>query len=113
MDQYAPIIVPVTVAVIFGIWKLLSRGIQWIAHEISENVVRSIGDTLSVRWKADMDAALEYINAELTDNGGSSLKDKVGDIDDRLQDIESQLEQEFNWRPRRKRHYDENDAYPA
>ena len=112
MDEYWPIIAPLAVIAIAGIWKLTLRGVQWIAHEISQNVVQSIGDTLAVRWNEDMDTALEPIMFQLRTNGGNSLRDVVNEINDRLSEVEGQLETEFSWKPRRRRPYDEGDAYP-
>jgi hypothetical protein len=82
---------------------------KWITREIASDVVDAIGDTLSQRWKEDMSHALGPIYAELQDNGGASLKDKIRSIDNRLDDIESQLEGQIVFHPDR-RFYDEGDA---
>ena len=102
MEQFGPVIWPLAVVTVIGLWHALGKGIRWISREVAENVVEAIGDTLSARWKADMDRALTPIYAELKDNGGASLKDKVKSIDQRLGDIEQQLEHEITFKPDRR-----------
>lgn len=90
-----PIFAPIAVLAIVGVWKLLVSFVRWISQEVATNVVQAIGDSLSTRWRADMDKALQPVYAELQVNGGNSLKDKVIYIDQRLTDIEHQLEAEL------------------
>jgi hypothetical protein len=88
--------VGVAIGVATPILYLIVRAVtKWFARTISRQVVDAIGDSLQVRWRADIDAALDdalaSINAELKTNKGSSLKDHVAAISLRLSNIEAQV----------------------
>jgi hypothetical protein len=62
--------------------------VKFLASAIAEKVVHEIGDSLQSRWKADIDKAVEPVDArlhaiekELSPNGGESLFDKVARIE--------------------------------
>jgi hypothetical protein len=67
---------------------LTPKALTFLASAIAEKVVHEIGDSLQTRWKADIDKAIEPVDArlhaiekELSPNGGESLFDKVNRIE--------------------------------
>jgi hypothetical protein len=62
--------------------------IAFLAKSIANQVVSQIGDSLQVRWKADIareiepfDGRLHAIEKQLSPNGGDSLFDRVARIE--------------------------------
>jgi hypothetical protein len=66
--------------------------IRFLSSAIAEKVVHELGDSLQDRWKADVDKAIEPVDArlhaiekELSPNGGDSLFDRVARIEQLVQ----------------------------
>lgn len=62
--------------------------LRWLAKSIARQVVADIGDSLQDRWQADIEKAVEPVDArlysiekQLSPNGGESLFDKVARIE--------------------------------
>jgi hypothetical protein len=100
------------------ILKQVARVISWLvvgfASFVSREIVEQLRVGLAPMWGADfkdaMEEALAPILSELTVNGGTSVKDKVNDIDANLHQLQQDLEPLFvDYRNR----WDPPDGTPA
>lgn len=86
-------------AAVIGLWRLLGRVISYAAHATADQVIDRMGDTLQGRWEESIDhalkpvnAALDAIDAELTLNGGDTVKDGVWQLRQQMSDLQHEVE---------------------
>lgn len=78
------VVAGVGVAVVWAVTK-------WVVEAIALKVVTNLVDSLQPLWQADLEEALEDamepIRAEVTTNGGGSLKDRVLSVERQLEQL--------------------------